>query len=136
MSGTPIFELLYRDYVEADKAWPEDVTRPPVVGESTVPARSTLVTGDVLVYELEDHLPLELAELTSQVGGRADLLSARPPPRPPGTGASRCRSRRRQHVSRSSTTGSEALVGYLGACDPVPTVAPGKRVPQPLVRIS
>ncbi|MGH3836131.1 MAG: hypothetical protein ACRDSF_10560 [Pseudonocardiaceae bacterium] len=61
MSGAPIFEQLCRDHVEAAKAWPEDVTEPPVAGGVDGPACSA--AGDVLVYELDDHLPLVLAEL-------------------------------------------------------------------------
>ncbi len=63
MSATPIFEQLCQDYVEAGKTWPEDVTQPPVAGGVDGPAPATPVAEDVLGYELDDHLPLTLAEL-------------------------------------------------------------------------
>lgn len=62
MSGTPIFEQLRQDYAEAGKAWPEDATQPPVGSVLDGPARST--AGDVLVHELDEPVPLALAELT------------------------------------------------------------------------
>ncbi len=61
MSGTPIFEQLCQDYVEAGRTWPDDVTQPGVGRGLDDPARST--AGDVPVYEPDDHLPLALAEL-------------------------------------------------------------------------
>ncbi len=64
MSGTPIYEQLCRDYVEAGKAWPGNATSPSVASQLTVSAHSTPVAGDPLVSELGEHLPLAIAELT------------------------------------------------------------------------
>ncbi len=52
MSGTPIYEQLCRDYGEAGKTWPDDVTPPSVASRLTVSAHSTPVAGDPLVSEL------------------------------------------------------------------------------------
>ncbi|MGH3871275.1 MAG: hypothetical protein ACRDSR_07115 [Pseudonocardiaceae bacterium] len=67
MSGTPIFEQLYRDYVDAGKAWAQDVARPPVPDPPRVPAHSAPVAGDVPAYGLDDHLPRAFAELACPV---------------------------------------------------------------------
>lgn len=64
MSGTPIYEQLCQDYVEAGKAWPGDVILRLVASQLTVPAHITPVAGDALVHERDDHLPLALAEWT------------------------------------------------------------------------
>ena len=63
MSGTPIFEQLCQDYVEAGKTGPEDVT-PPVATQPTVPPLSNPDVGSALGDELDDHLPLAPGELT------------------------------------------------------------------------
>lgn len=63
MSGTPIFEQLCQDYVEAGKAGPGDVILP-VATQLTVPSLSDPDVRNALRPELDDHLPLAPGELT------------------------------------------------------------------------
>lgn len=56
MSGTPIFEQLCRDFVDAGKTRPVDVGQPPIGShQSTVPAHSIEGAGRSLVYERGGH---------------------------------------------------------------------------------
>jgi hypothetical protein len=57
MSGTPIFEQLCRDFVDAGKTRPADVGQPPIASHpSTIPAHSISSAGRSRGYERGGHL--------------------------------------------------------------------------------
>jgi hypothetical protein len=61
-SGTPIFEQLCRDFVDAGKTRPVDVAQPPITSQPTVPAHSITDARSSLVYERRGHLAPALGE--------------------------------------------------------------------------
>ena len=58
MSGTPIFEQLCRDYADAGRIRPVDVTQSAFTSQPTVPAIPAGISGGGLIYERRSHPPI------------------------------------------------------------------------------